>query len=215
MQYVNLTTYCDTKQGMIWFRPSIFLVHPLPQPRTLPRQKGRQHSNDLATPSETFFPAHSRERGLLHLIRYVHLLHVCWSDLNYSRATMHNQPTAVIPEITMDIPPQDSTHGADPGDTALQRDKGQPSVPLAVCKYMVECTSSAHRLHQVSDDDKPTQTILQDAQKNIGYQSLPWSHRNRHQCDRPCEYCDDHLRYHQCHISSTPENLQYCRQWHC
>ena len=94
-------------------------------------------------------------------------MHVCWSDLNYSRAMMHNQLTAVVPEIAVDIPLQDSAHGADPGDTAVQKDKGQPSVPLAVCKYMVECTSSAHGFHQVSDDDKHTQTILQDAQKKL------------------------------------------------
>ena len=30
MQYVNLTTYGDTKQGMTRFRPSIFLAHLLP-----------------------------------------------------------------------------------------------------------------------------------------------------------------------------------------
>ena len=94
-------------------------------------------------------------------------MHVCWSDLNYSRAMMHNQLTAVVPEIAVDIPLQDSAHGADPGDTAVQKDKGQPSVPLAVCKYMVECTSSAHGFHQVSDDDKRTQTILQDTQKKL------------------------------------------------
>ena len=68
---MNLTTYCDAKQGM---RPSIFLPHLPPLLRNLPRPKGMQSPNDLATPSETFFPAHSWERGcLLRLIRLVHL----------------------------------------------------------------------------------------------------------------------------------------------
>ncbi|KIM56283.1 hypothetical protein SCLCIDRAFT_1220434 [Scleroderma citrinum Foug A] len=61
-----------------------------------------------------------------------------------------HQLTAVAPEIAVDTPPQDSTHGADAGDAAVQKDKGQPSVPPAVL-----------------DDDKHTQTILQDAQKKL------------------------------------------------
>jgi len=33
----------------------------------------------------------------------------------------------------MDAPPQASTVGAGPGGAAVQNDKGQPSVPPAVC----------------------------------------------------------------------------------
>ena len=80
------------------------------------------------------------------------------------RATIHDQP---VPEIPADILPQASTLGADPGDTVAQKDKGHPCVPPAVCTYMVACTSSAQGFRQVSDDDKPTQTILQDAQKKL------------------------------------------------
>jgi len=59
-------------------------------------------------------------------------------------ATIHNQPTAVVPEVAVDIPPQNSTVGADPENAAVQKDKGQPSVPPVVCAYIAAaCTSSA------------------------------------------------------------------------
>jgi len=56
---------------------------------------------------------------------------------------IHNQPTVVVPEIPVDIPPQAPTVGADPGDATVQKDKGQPSVPPAVCTYILACTSTA------------------------------------------------------------------------
>ena len=56
---------------------------------------------------------------------------------------MHNQPTAVVPEIAADILPQAPTVEAGPGDAAVQTNNEQPSIPPAVCVYIVACTSSA------------------------------------------------------------------------
>jgi len=56
---------------------------------------------------------------------------------------IHHQPTAVVPEVPVDIPPQAPTVGTDPRDAEVQKDKGQPSVPAAVCTYIVAWNSSA------------------------------------------------------------------------
>ena len=93
-------------------------------------------------------------------------MHMCWSDLNcfVQQCTTSPLQLSLKSLWTPNLKPPLSELIL----VTLQCNKIKGSL-LFVLRYVyiVLCTSSTYGVHQVSDDDKPTQTILSDMQKKF------------------------------------------------